>query len=215
MKVNSSLFEKVSGSISTITGKSSSGGNCLRVKQKSTPLVSDDLKSIHIALRGAKTQWDSMSQSVRDDWGDYGRSLTYVNNTGYKVRQSGWQAFTASYIMFFQAGFDVNWLANKAPLSRGYLPMPFFSFQIIPEGVIVRNLGVAEVYVNFYLSPEQNNTINLNRKGFLFLRNQKMEAAAATLIFIPFVLPRLFIRIKIVGLDGGISLPFIQKITNS
>ena len=205
MKIKSKLFDKASGSIGSFTGKQSTGGLCLRSKQTSHQTASNRQRQFHQAVRLANIDWREATELIRQEWGDYGRSLTKIDSMGVLVYQTGLQAFISSYVLLTQASLFPQDLKYHVPQARGYLFFPTLVFFTFPNAVVFQNQSPFSIRFSSYKSPQQNNTINLNRKGFKFELNNNLPPDGYSDVQTTLGLPRIFIKVKRVEYDGSFS----------
>ena len=209
MRITSKLFTKASGSIGGFTAKNSSGGLCFRSKQTSRPNLSIASKNIHQSLIRANQAWRECSEPIRQEWGDYGRSLTKTDVLGVVLHQTGLQAFISAWVLLTQAALFPQDLINHVPKSRGYLFFPTLFFFSYPNVIIFQNQSSFTIQFRSYISPQQSTSINLNRKGFKFSLNNSLPPDGYSYVPTVQALPRIFIKVKRVEHDGSFSLSHI------
>lgn len=206
MKTKSILYEKISGSISTITGRSSAGGNTLRTKNKPTNAPSQSQEDIRQFIASANKDWKLMDISVREDWNEYAKSLTIKNQVGNLSQKTGHNAFSGAYVLMKQSTMNTNQILTSAPSTTGYLPSPEIWFNIVGANVKLNILGDNKIQFSTYLSPKFKNTINQNISNYYYYINFNITPPDR------FNLPasvrngRFFVKTQRIEIDGGISL---------
>lgn len=208
MKVKSILYEVISGSVGSLTGAMGLGGAYL--KEKPSPNNPQTALQVVIrdAMKNANSAWLVLDVAVKELWNIYGKTLTYTNSTGHIVKQTGWTAFNASFVLMTQAGMSVAALSVSPPTTTGYLTSP--SFDVVADvggtfyGVITTS--VIDMQISIFTSPLEKNTINTNTKGYRFQGNQLMNPSSQMNLNADIQGGRFFFKARRIELDGGMSL---------
>ena len=162
MKVKSTLYETISGSIGSLTGAMGLGGAYL--KEKTSPNNPQSAAQIIIrdAMKNANIAWTATTVAVKEAWEVYAKTLTYINSTGHTVKQTGWTAFGASYVLMTQGGMATAVLATGAPATTGYLTSPSIAIELNGTVFMIANKAITTIQMSVFISPKLKNTINTN-----------------------------------------------------
>ena len=213
MKVKSILYETISGSIGTVTGAMGLGGAYLKEKPQPNNPQSDLQVIIRNAMKEANAAWLALDVAVKELWNVYGKTLTYTNSTGHIVKQTGWTAFNASYVLMTQASMVIAPLLVAAPLTSNYLTSPSIITGTDVGGTFyfVTIEGVVSMQISLFTSPKEKNTINTNTKGYQYTDNQ-LIAPGAQIDLDPSVQDgRYFFKARRIEADGSMSKETVLK----
>lgn len=205
MKVKSTLYEVISGSIGTITGAMGLGGAYFKEKTSPNNPQSANQLIIRDAMKNANTAWGLVAVSVKEAWNEYAKTMSYINSTGHTVKQTGWTAFNASYVLMTQGGMNVAPLSLAAPTTAGYLTSPSIEVELNVDHYEVVNKSVITMQISAFISPKEKNTINTNTKGYSFVGNASLATDAGIALDPTVEDGRYFVRARRIEIDGGMS----------
>lgn len=212
MKVKSILYDVISGSIGSITGAMGLGGAYFKEKSNPTNPSTALQKIIRDAMIAANNAWLGLSVAIKDEWNEYGKTLSYTNSTGHIVKQNGWTAFNASYILMVQGGMAITQIVLAPPTTSGYLTSPVIETELNAGVWNVANKSGIEMQMSVFVSPKERNTINTNTKGYQFEDNANLVADALIPLNATIEDGRFFIRARRIELNGAMSQESLIKV---
>lgn len=211
MKVKSTLYETISGSIGSITGAMGLGGAYFKEKVSPNNPQSAQQIIIRNAMKNANIAWASMTVNAKELWEAYAETLTYTNSTGHIVKQTGWTAFGASYVLMSQGGMTLAPLLISAPATIGYITSPSVVIELNGPNYMIVNKAITTVQMSVFISPNLKNTINTNTRGYVFVGNELVVTDAGIDLPVSVQDGRYFARARRIEVDGGMSLETVIK----
>ena len=213
MKIKDTKFETISGSLGTVAGASSSGGNHLRKKIITNKVKNTKKSNINQYMKLANIAWKGLALDKRKKWNAYGQTLIRTNQTGHEVHQTGWNAFSTSYILMTQGGMNVDPIIASAPNQQGYLELKNMDIiHVASTGLNqLKNNNPYAIQTSVFISKKVKNTINNIGTNYQYLRN-KRQIANGKYSLEPYIKQgRFFFKLNRIEINGAFSLPFFLK----
>lgn len=214
MKISTSLFFKISGSIGNTTGAMGRGGAYLRYKQVPRDVKTKEQLIVRQSMAAAYAVWKNAKPEYRKNWNEYGASLIDLNSTNHHRVMSGWWAFAREYSLFAQAGQNPQYLIEDRKQWRGYIENY--------KDLFVRSIGKYEVYlpkthsqtnnIIIFVSPTQRKTVNNYYGGYKFAGYWEKYRGPRPIIYIDKKPGRVWIKTIASDSLGRASRQFIQQL---
>lgn len=207
MRVQSTLYDKISGSIGNITGAMGRGGNYF--KGKSNPRNPDTARqrAVRNGLAAANVAWTGGTIAQREAWEVYGATCTYESNTGNIVSLTGWNAFSRAYVVFVQADIATAGLIASAPAGTGFLGNAVLTVAANADDTMttVTNKGIVDVNIAVYLGTTTKPTINNYGGSFQYNTKSTLAADAEVLVVTGANNGKKWLRFQTYTADGQLS----------
>ncbi len=178
MKVKSQFYDDASGSTGDLTWANGNGG--LTMKQKPIPRnpKSTRQQSIRRSLALANIAWTSMSQSARNSWQVWGKTLVKYDRLKNKLVINGWSAFSGAFVLNSLSGIPDTKLLLGAPTVGNYSSAKAITITPNTAGtrLVIKNTSTSPITIMVFRGPQLKPTINVNKLGYEYIETHVFTA---------------------------------------
>ncbi len=189
MKVKSQFYDDASGSTGGLTWANGNGGLTMKIKPVSKNPKSPRQQAIRRSLGLANTTWTAMSQTARQSWEAWGKTLVKYDRLGNKLVVNGWSAFSGAFVLNTLSGLSDAKLKLGAPAIGNYSTASPLTLAPNAAGskLVITNTGnVSLTFMSFY-GPTTKPTINVNKWGYQYHNINTLAGGAHIDLGIPLV----------------------------
>lgn len=207
MKIQSTLFEKISGSVGNITGAMGRGGNYFKTKTNPRNPNTALQKAVRDALSAANIAWSAATDAQHTAWEQYGKTCSYKNNTGNTVVLTGWNAFSRAYVVLKQAGQTVTGLITARPANNGFLTNAPLTITRDAQttSISIENISTEDVTISLFTGQTTRKTINNYGGSFKWQSFGTIAPGTPLVVDIGLAIGRRWLRVQTATADGQLS----------
>ncbi len=180
MKVKSQFYDDASGSTGYLTWANGNGGLTMKTKPISKNTKSTRQDAVRRSLALANTTWTAMSNTARQSWERWGKTLVKYDRFGNKLVVNGWSAFSGAFVLNTMSSLSNTKLLLGAPTIANYSTAEALTCELNSAGTKFdfHNTGVVPITVMNFYGPATKSTINVNKLGYQYHTTHTMAGGA-------------------------------------
>ena len=219
------MVTSLSGSMDGVVASHNAGGPYFRNRTTPTDPATARQVNCREAMAACYTWWkDNLSQADREQWHAYAKTTRHTNRIGQQIFLSGWDAFTQMAFLKFQVNEQLGAGTDPgATPPHSHIPFSVAPRAELNDADVIRLIwesdsiweGDQDNMLVLYVSSIRSGTINFFKGPYQLLAAVIGDSDDPPTSPVDFDLPapllagqRIFYRIRFVGSDKGLSIPY-------
>lgn len=170
---------KATGSIGNITAYTNGNQIYLRMKNKTIPKRNENNKQISLGKIKALEVWKAATDTQRQKWNTWAKTVTRTDAIGGTKRMSGMNAFMSQFLISSKISSSTKQLIDNAPTQPGLIKRSEAFVQFVGDSkthIQIVNNSDFRIFINIFRAVNEIPTHNTHRGAWRLYQRNSIKA---------------------------------------